>query len=110
MWMVDPELLCRNHLLGEHLELHMLAGCLDAGMKITGYIAHGLVDPGMVAERHAQLVTEMRSRGYKHASPMPSLPEKREKGHISPDANLRVLAGRCEECRKRIQQKSKPAK
>lgn len=29
MWMVDPKIMCRKHLLGEHLELHMLAGCIN---------------------------------------------------------------------------------
>ena len=27
-WMVDPRLLCRKHLLGEHVENHMFIGTL----------------------------------------------------------------------------------
>jgi hypothetical protein len=28
MWMVPPKVMCRKHLLGEHVEIHMLAGSL----------------------------------------------------------------------------------
>ena len=103
--MVDPKILCRNHLLGEHLELHILASKLNEGRKIAGFIAHGLVDPALAAGRHEELVKEMRRRGYKHASPMAELPGKLEKGCVEPEANLRVLADRCGQCRERIQLK-----
>jgi hypothetical protein len=106
MWMVDPKILCRNHLLGEHLELHILASKLNEGRKIAGFIAHGLVDPTLVSERHEELVKEMQRRGYKHASPMAELPEKREKGRVDPEANMLILTDRCERCRERIQLKT----
>lgn len=78
MWLVDPELMCRNHLLGEHLELHILAGCLNRGKNIRGFIEQGLVDPTLICKRHAELVTEMERRGYSHSSPLPELPARLE--------------------------------
>ena len=38
MWMVNPEILCRKHLLGEHVELHMLVGWIIKGKSIQGYL------------------------------------------------------------------------
>ena len=33
MWMVNPKILCKNHILGEHKELHQCVGILNK--KIT---------------------------------------------------------------------------
>jgi hypothetical protein len=101
MWLVDPQTMCRNHLLGEHLELHMLAGCLRQGKSIKGYIQKGFVDPSLLAKRHAELVAEMQRRGYNHSSPVGELPELLVRGHIDSSTNLRELNRRCAECRQR---------
>lgn len=45
MWNVDPNLLCRKHLLGEHREMHMLANAICKKRSIAGYLAKGLVEP-----------------------------------------------------------------
>jgi hypothetical protein len=63
MWLVDPKTMCRNHLLGEHVELHMLAGCLEKKKSIKAYIDKGLVDLGLITKRHDELVSEMKIRG-----------------------------------------------
>jgi hypothetical protein len=102
MWLVEPKTMCRKHLLGEHLELHMLAGCLDKGKNIRGFVEHGFVDPTLLLERHDQLVYEMKQRGYNHCSPIGNLPQDMEKGHIDPEANRVELCGRCAECREKM--------
>ena len=43
MWMVPPSKMCRKHLLGEHVELHMIAACLRLGKSIRGYVETGLI-------------------------------------------------------------------
>ena len=35
MWGVDPKQMCRQHLLGEHVELHMQAGAVLEKMGFT---------------------------------------------------------------------------
>lgn len=35
MWMVPPELMCRQHLLGEHVELHMFVGAINKGTSVV---------------------------------------------------------------------------
>jgi hypothetical protein len=74
IWDVDPALLCRRHLLGEHRELHGLWNILVHGKM--GYSAHPETRrwKGKLAalhRRHEMLVDEMRRRGYQHASPLP---------------------------------------
>ena len=103
MWLVDPELMCRNHLLGEHLELHILASCLNEGKGIAGFIEYGLVDPSLLFNRHELLVKEMKKRGYRHYSPIGKLPDRLDRGHVDPGDNIEALAARCDQCRRRIE-------
>lgn len=74
IWDVPARILCRNHLLGEHRELHGLWNILTLGKK--GYSRHPetLRWEGRLRAlylRHEQLVEEMTSRGYRHLSPLP---------------------------------------
>jgi len=73
IWDLPPNILCRNHLLGEHRELHALWAILTEGKK--GYANHpetrrwkGKLKA--LYERHEALVKEMTRRGYRHHSPL----------------------------------------
>ena len=73
IWDVDPALLCRQHLLGEHRELHGLWNIHTLGKR--GYRLHPETArwEGRLAAlhaRHSALVAEMERRGYAHASPL----------------------------------------
>ena len=73
IWDVPPRHLCRQHLLGEHRELHGLWNVLTLGR--TGYSRHPetLRWSGKLAAlfaRHEDLATEMRRRGYNHRTPL----------------------------------------
>ena len=73
IWDIDPSLLCRSHLLGEHRELHGLWNILTRDLR--GYAAHPETRRwrGKLAalyRRHEALVAEMTRRGYRHASPL----------------------------------------
>lgn len=73
IWDVDPKVLCRKHLLGEHRELHALWVIISQNKK--GYSHHPETKRwvGKLAalyERHERLVLEMERRGYKHNSPL----------------------------------------
>ena len=101
MWMVEPKLLCRQHLLGEHRECHTFAGTLRKRISVSGYMSLGELDPTKLASRHEELVTEMERRGYCHFSPLevPDYSYVTEKACIDVEANLRDLFSRCSECR-----------
>jgi hypothetical protein len=71
MWMVNPALMCNKHLLGEHVECHMLVGHLKRKRPITNYIRLNLLEPTNLRERHDKLALEMKNRGFMHKSPLP---------------------------------------
>ena len=73
IWDIEPNKLCRNHLLGEHRELHALWSVLVNDKK--GYSRHPetLRWKGKLKalfSRHGELVLEMKRRGYNHQSPL----------------------------------------
>ncbi len=106
MWMVEPEVMCRKHLLGEHLELHMFVGTIKKGTSLKGYAANGLVETRSINFRHEELVREMERRGYNHRTPL-KFHDKLDAGEIDRLASLRELLSRCKECRARFQQRRK---
>lgn len=101
MWGVNPALLCDKHLLGEHVEMHMLVGALKKGISTRGYEETGLVKLSKIRARHNALAAEMKRRGMNHRSPLPRIAGRRG-GWIDETANLRELKRRCSECRRRI--------
>ncbi len=102
MWMVAPCLMCRQHLLGEHRELHALAGSLRAGRSIAGHISRGQLEPQNIKARHDAIVTEMVRRGYKHLTPLNDI-ENAPWGSVDRDRNIVELSRRCAKCRERIE-------
>ena len=71
IWDVSPEVLCRNHLLGEHRELHAIWSILTQQKK--GYSSHPetIRWKGKLKAlylRHELLVEEMQKRRYHHQS------------------------------------------
>jgi len=61
-WGVNPSLLCNQHLLGNHCELHMMVGTINNGISIKGYIDEKLIDTSKIKKRHEDLVKEMKKR------------------------------------------------
>jgi len=73
IWDIDPGLLCRNHLLGEHNELHAIWNVITQGKK--GYANHPETKRWMGRLKalfavHEAIVKEMLARGYNHQSPL----------------------------------------
>jgi len=98
MWMTNPKKLCRNHLLGEHKELHQLIGSLNKGKSIKGHIEKGQVEVHNIKKRHKELVKEMLRRGYRHESELPKFKDYKA-GKINIFENEKELVRRCKECR-----------
>lgn len=71
IWDLSPRYLCRQHLLGEHRELHAIWSILTKNKK--GYRAHPETKrwQGKLKAlylRHDKLVEEIIKRGYQHHS------------------------------------------
>lgn len=103
MWMVDPSLMCRKHLLGEHVELHMIVGSINKGRDLSGYTESGLIDTKSLSIRHEHVSIEMMNRGYNHQSPLPVIGYyEGYTGGVDVNRSINDLSGRCTECRSRI--------
>lgn len=102
MWCVDVKKMCRKHLLGEHVETHMMVGTLKRGISINGYINDGLYQMDKIRERHDEIVSEMERRGYNHQSPLPEFSYDGPNGLVKEEENIKELKRRCEECRKKL--------
>ena len=73
IWDLPPEKLCRNHLLGEHRELHAIWSIITNNKK--GYSNHPETirwkkKLNALYLRHEKQVEEMKKRGYNHNSPL----------------------------------------
>lgn len=102
MWMVNPKIMCRQHLLGEHVEIHMFIGTLNRGKTVKGYLEKGLLEVHSLYSRHEELVKEMKRRGYRHCSPVDEQWKSAEKsGAIDQKKNLEELLKRCPRCKRR---------
>jgi len=111
MWLVAVAKMCRKHLLGEHVETHMLLGSLVRGKNLRGFFAKGLIEPRALLARHEALAAEMIARGYAHRSPMDALVVAGAVAGLSQEDRDRVvdreksesdLQSRCEECRNKF--------
>jgi len=71
IWDISPSLLCRQHLLGEHRELHAIWSVITNNKK--GYSKHPetlrwVGKLKALSLRHQKLVREMKKRNYIHKS------------------------------------------
>ena len=109
MWMVDPKIMCRKHLLGEHVEIHMFNGHIRRGRQIYGYVKSNCVEVLSMNKRHDEIASEMIRRHYKHNSPLNKISSEDLSYLGSPTINAKVdskeslkdLITRCSECRER---------
>jgi hypothetical protein len=90
--------MCRKHLMGEHVEIHMAVATLRLGRSVDGFLEKGLLELRSLKSRHDELAAEMLRRGYRHRSPLGRVPRRAE-GKVNRRANLVELARRCPDCR-----------
>jgi hypothetical protein len=102
--MVDPRIMCRQHLLGEHAEIHMFIGTISRGYSVEGYLEKGLLEIHSLYDRHDELVIEMKRRNYKHNSTISKKwKQARILGSIYKYKSLKQLIIRCSRCRERYE-------
>ena len=111
MWGIDPSLLCRKHLLGEHGEIHKHKHNFVKKHKITKRIFPVVqIEPENMQKRHDDLATEMLKRGYNHNSPyeqpdLSYLNINERFAKIDIEISIVDLNSRCPECSKNILKK-----
>ena len=104
MWMVDPERMCSQHLLGEHNEIHMLIGSLSMKKNLSGFLMKRIIEPGSIRTRHDAIALEMERRGFRHHSPVPEDPDIDYLGveaatEVDRTSSYGDLLSRCGKCR-----------
>jgi hypothetical protein len=101
MWMVNPKIMCRQHLLGEHVEIHMFIGTINRERSVKGYLEKGLLEIHNLYNRHEELVKEMKRRGYNHYSGVDKKWKLVEKaGFINKEKSIAELTNRCSKCKR----------
>jgi glutaredoxin 2 len=113
MWLVNPRILCKDHLLGEHLECHMFLGTLKKSKKVNGYLKNNLLEPDSLKSRHDELADEMIKRGYYHKTPISicefenlvnTLNDEFRAVKINKQDSFNELISRCSNCKKRYEE------
>jgi len=104
--MIDTVIPCKDHLLGEHFELHKHRHNFIKKHSMNGRL-HPMpqIEPSSMESRHNELVEEMLRRGYNHNSPY----EQPDISYLGDDANIKIdkkvalslLINKCDKCRKR---------
>lgn len=111
--MIEPELLCNKHLLGEHGEIHKHKHNFQKKHSIKGRIFPIVqIEPASMELRHNALAVEMIKRGMNHKSDysMPDisyLPEQSRNAIVNVSTSKHDLSFRCLECSKRIKELDK---
>lgn len=105
MWMVQPQHMCRKHLLGEHGELHKFLHNWVKKHSIGGRIAGNAIEPSSYKARHDRLAAEMKIRGFNHQSPLEQpdfsyLPQEQQAFRVDIDQSYSLLIERCPDCRR----------
>ena len=106
IWDVPPERLCRNHLLGEHGELHGIWSIITQDKR--GYAHHPDVlrwngKLHALYLQHQEIVEEMERRGFNHNSPLDrdlATGSAEQDTHVdSPEEQLQMLREKGCPCR-----------
>jgi hypothetical protein len=106
IWDLPVEKLCKNHLLGEHRELHAIWSIISQDKK--GYASHPETKRWKgklkaLYKRHEKQVAEMKKRGYKHNSPLNfnlAVGKEYQSEHIdSIDSQIKILKNKMCECK-----------
>ena len=106
VWDIPPEKLCREHLLGEHREIHAIWSILTRGKK--GYSKHPETlrwkrKLKALYLRHEAILKEMERRGYIHCSGIEKEfakgKSKQEEYIDSPQEQVKILRNKKCGCR-----------
>lgn len=109
MWMVNPKIMCKNHILGEHKEIHQLIGSLKRNFGVSGYVKNNCIEITSIVKRHDDIVNEMARRGYNHYSPInltqdqindisTYLCDEERLYKVDSDSSTQDLINRCDQC------------
>jgi hypothetical protein len=107
--MIEPHLMCQQHLLGEHGEIHKHRHNFVKGHRIDGRIEGNAVEPMSMQSRHDELEAEIVKRAIAAGREPPcspfeqpdlsAYPPEQRNYKIDVEAARAMLLERCEDCR-----------
>lgn len=107
MWMTNPRIMCRQHLIGEYRELFTFVGSIKKQISLDGYFKNNLVEPKSLISRYKQLKEEMLFRKYEPKAKfifndnMLNYLDNKKFIMINKSKAKKDLLSRCEECNRR---------
>jgi len=102
-WLVEPREMCKQHLLGEHLEAHIFLSKMQKGYKLDGFRKGSMFFGASYVQYRHDLIAEVLNQPHK--TPLLLQDLKVEKyPYIAPtskdfEKSSNDLYGRCERCR-----------
>jgi hypothetical protein len=108
MWMIKVETMCQQHLLGEHVECHMISGSINKKKSLRGFAENNCLQLYSLKKRHDEIATEMGRRGMNHKSPLEVpdvsyLSDKEIFSLVDQKKSHQEIKKRCEKCKKIIE-------
>lgn len=106
MWMVDPRLMCIQHIIGEHGEIHKHRHNFVKRHSITGRITPVVqIEPLTMKKRHDELARFLKNHHSSYSLPdLSYLPENEVNAKVDVQASLKDLHARCSKCREKMNQ------
>ena len=108
--MIDPNMMCNQHLFGEHGELHKFIPSFHKKYSVTNRIEPVVqIELSSYQERHDELAEEMLRRGMNHKSPLPPLPDfsylpdEHFNAKVDVGNSIDDLINRCHQCKFRME-------
>lgn len=103
MWMIPPTLMCKQHLLGEHNEIHKHRPSFEKRHKIDGRFENVVtIEPSAMKQRHDCLARYMNHKSEFTQPDISHLPLTQQHAKVDTILSLLELSRRCPKCRQII--------
>ncbi|MCA9387330.1 hypothetical protein KC669_04825 [Candidatus Dojkabacteria bacterium] len=104
--MINPILLCNQHLIGEHGEIHKHRHNFVKGHSIKKRVELNQIEPLSMETRHNELAAEMLRRDMTHQSPytlpdLSKIPIHHRNYKVNVESAMVELHSRCAKCKHR---------
>lgn len=107
MWMISPELMCQQHIRGEHFELHCHKHNFEKHHSIAGRVSPVvLIEPESMKTRHDELAKYLKNHQSPYELPdLSYLPKEQRMAKVDKEESLKELRKRCLKCKEIIESK-----
>ena len=104
MWMIDPKLMCIQHINGEHNEIHKHRHNFVNKDSIKGRIIPVVqIEPQSMKKRHDELANFLNHKSEYEQPDVSYLPKKFQEAKVDINESIKELKRRCPECRRIIE-------